>query len=56
MPFILVFMLLLVNDPKIMGKHRNGPWFNAIAWTTTVVMIGLTAYLVVAGFRDLWRG
>ncbi len=56
LPFILVFMLLLVNDPKIMGKHRNGPWFNAIAWTTTVVMIGLTAYLVVAGFRDLWRG
>jgi len=56
LPFILVFMLLLVNDPKIMGKHRNGPWFNAIAWTTTVVMIALTAWLVVVGVRDLVAG
>ncbi len=56
LPFILVFMLLLVNDPKIMGRHRNGPWFNAIAWTTTVVMIGLTAWLVVSGVRDLVAG
>jgi Mn2+/Fe2+ NRAMP family transporter len=56
LPFILVFMLLLVNDPRIMGKHRNGPWFNGIAWTTTVVMIGLTAWLVVAGVRDLVAG
>lgn len=56
LPFILVFMLLLVNDPKIMGRHRNGPWFNAIAWVTTVVMIVLTAYLVVVGVRDLVSG
>ena len=56
LPFILIFMLLLVNDHRIMGKHRNGPWFNAIAWTTTVVMIALTAYLVYAGARDLLAG
>ncbi|HTP29798.1 MAG TPA: Nramp family divalent metal transporter [Anaeromyxobacteraceae bacterium] len=53
LPFILIFMLLLVNNRKLMGDHRNGPWFNAIAWTTTVVMIILTAYLVATGFRDL---
>jgi NRAMP (natural resistance-associated macrophage protein)-like metal ion transporter len=56
LPFILVFMLLLINRPKLMGSWRNGPWFNAIAWTTTAVMIGLTAYLVVAGIRDLMAG
>jgi len=54
LPFILIFMLLLVNNPKLMGVHRNGPWFNAIAWTTTVAMIALTGYLVVAGVRDLF--
>jgi Mn2+/Fe2+ NRAMP family transporter len=56
LPFILVFMLLLINRPKLMGSWRNGPWFNAIAWTTTVVMIGLTAYLVATGARDLLAG
>jgi Mn2+/Fe2+ NRAMP family transporter len=56
LPFILVFMLLLINDEKLMGRHRNGPWFNAIAWVTTVVMIVLTAYLVVVGARDLLAG
>jgi NRAMP (natural resistance-associated macrophage protein)-like metal ion transporter len=53
LPFILIFMLVLINKQKLMGEHRNGPWFNGIAWTTTVVMIALTAYLVLAGFRDL---
>ncbi|HVP66819.1 MAG TPA: Nramp family divalent metal transporter [Anaeromyxobacteraceae bacterium] len=54
LPFILIFMLLLVNDPKLMGAHRNGPWFNGVAWATTAIMIVLTGYLVVAGLRDLF--
>jgi NRAMP (natural resistance-associated macrophage protein)-like metal ion transporter len=53
LPFILIFMLLLVNREKLMGEWRNGRFFNAVAWTTTVVMIALTAYLVVTGIRDL---
>ncbi|GEJ56334.1 Nramp family divalent metal transporter [Anaeromyxobacter diazotrophicus] len=54
LPFILIFMLLLVNKPKLMGEHRNGPWFNAIAWATTAIMIVLTLYLVATGVRDLF--
>ncbi len=53
LPAILIFMLLLVNDRRIMGKHVNGRWFNGIAWTTTVVMIGLTAWLVIDNLRKL---
>jgi NRAMP (natural resistance-associated macrophage protein)-like metal ion transporter len=56
LPFILVFMLLLINKEKLMGKHRNGRWFNGISWGTTAIMIVLTLYLVVAGVRDLVRG
>jgi NRAMP (natural resistance-associated macrophage protein)-like metal ion transporter len=56
LPFILVFMLLLINKDKLMGKHRNGRWFNGISWGTTAIMIILTLYLVVAGVRDLVRG
>jgi Mn2+/Fe2+ NRAMP family transporter len=53
LPFILVYMLRLANDPKLMGPHRNGRWLNLVAWTTAVVMIALTAYLVATGVRDL---
>ncbi len=50
LPFVLVFMLLLVNRRKLMGEAVNGPFFNTVAWTTTVVMIGLTALLVATSF------
>src|SRR5512133_3852060 len=53
LPFVLIFMLILINREKLMGEFRNGRTFNAIAWATTVVMIVLTAYLVVSGVRAL---
>jgi NRAMP (natural resistance-associated macrophage protein)-like metal ion transporter len=53
LPFVLIYMLRLANDEKLMGVHRNGRWFNVVAWTTAVIMIALTAYLVATGIRDL---
>ncbi|HEX8043042.1 Nramp family divalent metal transporter [Candidatus Deferrimicrobium sp.] len=47
LPFVLIFMLKLINDGELMGEHVNSKAFNGIAWTTTVVMIVLTALLVV---------
>jgi len=47
LPVVLIFMLLLINDKKLMMGYRNGPIFNIIAWVTTVVMIALTLILLV---------
>jgi NRAMP (natural resistance-associated macrophage protein)-like metal ion transporter len=47
LPFILIFMLLLINDKKLMGDHTNGPLFNTITWITTIVMIGFTLLLLI---------
>jgi NRAMP (natural resistance-associated macrophage protein)-like metal ion transporter len=47
LPFILIFMLLLINDKKLMGDHTNGPLFNVITWITTIVMIGFTLLLLI---------
>jgi Mn2+/Fe2+ NRAMP family transporter len=46
LPFVLVFMLKLVNRERLMGEYRNGPWGNSIAWATSVVMIGLTVVMI----------
>ncbi len=47
LPFILIFMLLLVNRKRLMGAYTNSRTFNVIAWVTVVVMIVLTLALVV---------
>lgn len=49
LPFVLIFMLLLVNKSELMGKHINGTWFNLIAWATTITMIVLTVVWLVSG-------
>jgi Mn2+/Fe2+ NRAMP family transporter len=46
LPFVLVFMCLLVNRTDLMGEHVNGRAWNVIAWGTCLVMIGLTLVLV----------
>jgi Mn2+/Fe2+ NRAMP family transporter len=45
-PFVLVFMLMLINREMLMGEMRNRTWQNIIAWTTATVMIVLTAMML----------
>jgi Mn2+/Fe2+ NRAMP family transporter len=52
LPFVLIFMLLLINKKEIMGEYVNGHLFNAVAWVTTVIMIALT----IAWFWTLRAG
>ncbi|HET9181613.1 MAG TPA: Nramp family divalent metal transporter [Candidatus Angelobacter sp.] len=50
LPFVLIFMLKLVNKSELMGKYRNSKFANAVAWSTSVIMIGLT----IAFIWSLW--
>jgi len=47
LPVILVFMLLLVNDKRIMGKYVNGRLMNCISWLTVAVLSVLSLGLIV---------
>ncbi|HZO89161.1 MAG TPA: divalent metal cation transporter [Chthonomonadaceae bacterium] len=47
LPIILVLMLLLVNSRRLMDGFTNSRTYNAIAWTTTVVLIVLSLILLV---------
>jgi NRAMP (natural resistance-associated macrophage protein)-like metal ion transporter len=46
LPFILIFMLILVNDRKIMGSHTNGWTLNLISLVTIVVLIFLSGAMI----------
>jgi NRAMP (natural resistance-associated macrophage protein)-like metal ion transporter len=48
LPVVLIFMLVLINSPKLMGTHRNGRAFNAVAWITVAVLVVLTAAYALA--------
>lgn len=48
LPAILILMLMLCNNPKVMGKHVNTPTFNVIAWATVVITIILTILLLIS--------
>lgn len=47
LPFVLIFMLLLINDRKLMMDHHNGLAFNIIAWMTTLLLIAFTLLLLI---------
>jgi NRAMP (natural resistance-associated macrophage protein)-like metal ion transporter len=51
LPFVLVFVLLLVNDKELMGDYTNSRWYNVASWFTVAVMIGLTIAMVIAQMR-----
>jgi NRAMP (natural resistance-associated macrophage protein)-like metal ion transporter len=47
LPVILIFMLILINDAGIMGKHTNGMTFNFLSWLTVAILVGLSGLLVL---------
>jgi Mn2+/Fe2+ NRAMP family transporter len=48
LPFVLIFMLLLINKKDLMGEYVNTRLFNVTAWTTTVLVTALSVALAVA--------
>jgi Mn2+/Fe2+ NRAMP family transporter len=48
LPAILIYMLLLVNDRRIMGRYVNGPAANLIGVATVALLIALTALFLLS--------
>jgi Mn2+/Fe2+ NRAMP family transporter len=45
-PFVLIFMLVLIDRRGLMGEMRNRSWQNIVAGSTSIVMIALTAMML----------
>lgn len=44
-PPLLVLLMLIANNPRIMGERVNGRWLNLGGWITTLVMFAATLAL-----------
>jgi Mn2+/Fe2+ NRAMP family transporter len=47
LPFLLVFLIRIVNDRRVMGRYTNGRVYNTLSWATVVLVMGLTAALML---------
>lgn len=48
LPIILIFVLKVINNKRIMGKHVNRPIGNIISWATVGGIVAATIVLVVS--------
>ena len=50
LPFVLILMLLLVNNRRLMGEYTNSMFYNVISWSVVIVMILLSLALTFTYF------
>ena len=53
LPFILVFILLLINRVKLMGAFKNSPLYNKVSWAAVGVLILLSLALLWFSVQEL---
>src|SRR5271154_5555453 len=46
LPFVLIFMTLLINKHSLMKEWVNSRFYNVVSWVSVALMIGLTLALV----------
>ena len=42
LPFLLIFMLILINKKELMGEYKNSLFINILAWSTCGILIVLS--------------
>lgn len=50
LPFVLIFMLRLINNREIMGEFVNSRCMNYLSWSAAVIIMALSLTMVVLAF------
>jgi len=54
LPFVLIYVIMLINNPKIM-ESSNSRVYNVISWATVVTVALLTVLFVFRRFSPLHK-
>jgi NRAMP (natural resistance-associated macrophage protein)-like metal ion transporter len=46
LPVVIILMLMLINRQDLMGKHKNSHLWNAVAWSTSIIVVGMTGVML----------
>jgi len=55
LPFVLIYMVLLINKKGLMKEWTNSAAYNAVAWVSVAVMIGLTLALASITVKQMMQ-
>jgi Mn2+/Fe2+ NRAMP family transporter len=56
LPFVLIFMTLLINKRGLMKEWTNSRFYNVVAWASVALMIGLTLALTAISIQGMLKG
>ena len=56
LPFVLIFMALLINKPKLMRERINSRFYNAVVWLSVILLIGLALALIPIAIQQMRSG
>jgi NRAMP (natural resistance-associated macrophage protein)-like metal ion transporter len=46
LPVVIILMLMLINRHDLMGDYKNSRLWNVIAWSTSIIVIGMTMVML----------
>jgi len=52
LPFVLIYMALLINKKGLMKEWTNSPLYNVVTWASVIIIIGLTVAYTAITIRD----
>ena len=53
LPFVLIYMVMLINKKGLMKEWTNSAAYNAVAWVSVAIMIGLTLALAAITLKQM---
>ena len=53
LPVVLIYMVMLINKKSLMKEWTNSHAYNAVAWVSVIIMIGLTLALASITVKQL---
>jgi NRAMP (natural resistance-associated macrophage protein)-like metal ion transporter len=52
LPFVLIFMVKLINNKDLMGEYTNNWGYNLLTWTTITVIIVITVLMLLTSITS----
>jgi hypothetical protein len=54
LPFVLIYIVLLINKKGLMKEWTNSAAYNAVVWVSVAIMIGLTLALASITVKQMF--
>ena len=54
LPVVMIFILYLINDPRVMMEHTNGRFLNVLSWVAIIFLTVLSVATILFALKDFF--